>query len=100
MQNVRHTITGPIGNPMEPYDGGIEAKITDEFPGRVELSRAGHEFIVSFVLEHDFDFYRASDPEDEDGIFGILRIIGLNSYTMIELCQAAHRKALYGVVRA
>ncbi len=95
MSNVRHKIVGPIGDPMAQYDTGIEAETTDDPISGVELSRDGHEFTVRFVLEPDFDFYSASDPE-HDGIFGTLEIIGLNRYTLIQRCQVSHRDALRG----
>ena len=97
MNNVRHTITGPIGDPMEPYDDGIEAIVTSEPCGEVELRQDGHEFIASFVLDENFNFYDASDPEN-DGIFGALRIIGLNRYSLIERCQVLHHAALATLV--
>jgi hypothetical protein len=94
MCNVRHKIVGPIGDSMKPYDKGIEAEATYDPISGVELSREGHEFIVSFVLERDFDFHKAADPENEDGVFSILEVLGLCRLTLIQLCQAAHSDAL------
>ena len=93
MCNVRHKIIGPIGDPMKPYEDGIEAEATYDPIGDVTLSRAGHEFIASFVVEPDFNFYKAADPEN-DGIFSILEVLGLCRLTLVQLCQAAHNDAL------
>lgn len=94
MMNVFHAMVVPIGDPQNTsYENQHKGRLTGGLPG-VELSRKGHELVVTFALPLDADFFSLADPEDEVSPIAVLTAIGFDRAGVVMRCQRIHQQLL------